>query len=249
MPILLDELSVFFPCHNEAENLEPLVDEALAALPTLAKRFEVIIVDDGSADDTRAVAARLTAAHPGVLRVVHHEVNRGYGAALRTGFSTATMRYIAFTDGDRQFRLTDLSALTQRSVESAARVTVGFRLRRADPLVRTLYAGVYRIANRIFFSLNVRDVDCAMKLFDRSALEDISLTSSGAFFSAELLIKLRAKGINIAEVGVPHFPRTAGSASGARLSVVATAVRDFWSLRVALWLNRDSALRRGEPLV
>jgi glycosyltransferase involved in cell wall biosynthesis len=249
VPILLDELSVFFPCHNEAENLGPLVEEALAALPTLATRFEVIIVDDGSVDGTATVAARLAAAHPSVLRVVRHEVNRGYGAALRTGFSAATMRHIAFTDGDRQFRLTDLTELTQRLIQSGARVTVGFRLKRADPVVRKIYAGVYRIANRLFFSLNVRDVDCAMKLFDRSALEGVSLESSGAFFSAELLIKLRAKGVGITEVGVPHFPRTAGSASGARLSVVATAVREFWKLRAALWLNREVALRRGEPLV
>lgn len=249
MPILLDELSVFFPCHNEGENLTPLVDEALAALPALAARYEVIIVDDGSTDETAAVAARLVAAHPAHLRVVRHEVNRGYGAALRTGFASATMRRIAFTDGDRQFRLTDLAALTQLSAKSGARVSVGYRLRRADPLTRTIYARIYRIANRLFFSLNVRDVDCAMKLFDRSALQGISIESSGAFFSAELLIKLRANHVSIAEVGVPHFPRTAGSASGARLSVIATAVRDFWSLRIALWFNREAALRRGEPLV
>ena len=249
MPILIDELSLFFPCHNEEENLLPLVDEALASLSALATRYEVIIVDDGSTDGTAAVAASLVAAHPGVVRLVRHEVNRGYGGALRSGFAAATMRRVAFTDGDRQFRVADLALLLQVSRERNAPVTVGFRLRRADPLIRRVYAGVYRFANRFWFSLSVRDVDCAMKLFDRSVLVNVSVASNGAFFSAELLIKLRAVGVVVAEVGVPHFPRTAGSASGARLSVVLKAVRDFWSLRFALWRDRDAALHRGEPLL
>ena len=249
MPILIDELSLFFPCHNEEENLLPLVDEALASLSALAARYEVIIVDDGSTDGTAAVAARLVAAHPGVVRLVRHEVNHGYGGALRSGFAAATMRRVAFTDGDRQFRVADLALLLQVARERSAPVTVGFRLRRADPLIRRVYAGVYRFANRFWFSLNMRDVDCAMKLFDRSVLANVSVASNGAFFSAELLIKLRAVGVAVAEVGVPHFPRTAGSASGARLSVVLKAVRDFWSLRFALWRDRDAALRRGAPLL
>ena len=249
MPILIDELSLFFPCHNEEENLLPLVNEALASLPTLAARYEVIIVDDGSTDGTALVAASLIAAHPGVIRLVRHEVNRGYGGALRSGFAAATMRRVAFTDGDRQFRVADLALLLQASQEHGAPVTVGFRLHRADPLMRRVYAGVYRIANRFWFSLNVRDVDCAMKLFDRNVLSNISVASNGAFFSAELLIKLRANGVTLAEVGVPHFPRTAGSASGARLSVVLKAVRDFWSLRFSLWRDRGAALHRGEPLL
>jgi glycosyltransferase involved in cell wall biosynthesis len=249
MPILIDELSLFFPCHNEEGNLLQLVDEALASLSVLAARYEVIIVDDGSTDGTAAVAAGLVAAHPGVVRLIQHQVNHGYGGALRSGFAAATMRHVAFTDGDRQFRVADLALLLQVSRERNAPVTVGFRLRRADPLIRRLYAGVYRIANRFWFSLNVRDVDCAMKLFDRSVLANISVASNGAFFSAELLIKLRAKGVAVAEVGVAHFPRTAGAASGARLSVVLKAVRDFWSLRFALWRDRDAALRRGEPLL
>jgi glycosyltransferase involved in cell wall biosynthesis len=225
------------------------VDEALASLPALASRYEVIIVDDGSTDGTTAVATRLVAAHPGVVRLVRHEVNRGYGGALRSGFAAAAMRHVAFTDGDRQFRVADLALLLQASQEHGAPVTVGFRLHRADPPIRKLYAGVYRFANRFWFSLNIRDVDCAMKLFDRSVLANVSIASNGAFFSAELLIKLRAAGVAVAEVGVPHFPRTAGSASGARLSVVFKAVKDFWSLRFAFWLDRGAALRRGAPLL
>jgi len=126
---------------------------------------------------------------------------------------------------------------------------VGYRIKRADPLVRTLYARAYRLANRIFFGLRVRDVDCACKLFRREALAGIAVESGGAFFSAELLIKLQVAGRSVAEVGVPHHPRTAGSPTGAKPSVVFRAVRDFWRLRLRMWVNRDRALRRGEPIL
>jgi hypothetical protein len=126
---------------------------------------------------------------------------------------------------------------------------VGYRIKRADPLVRTLYARAYRLANRIFFRLRVRDVDCACKLFRREALEGIGVESGGAFFSAELLIKLEAAGRSVAEVGVPHYPRTAGSPTGAKPSVVFRAVRDFWLLRLRMWMNKSRALKRGEPIL
>jgi hypothetical protein len=128
-------------------------------------------------------------------------------------------------------------------------VVVGYRIKRADPLVRTVYARCYRLANRIFFGLKVRDVDCACKLFRREALEGIGVESGGAFFSAELLIKLRAAGRTLAEVGVPHYPRTAGSPTGAKPSVILRAVRDFWLLRLRMWSNRARALRRGARLL
>ncbi len=241
-------LSYFFPAHDEVENLEPLVDEALAALPAIADAFEIIVVDDGSTDGTRELADRLAADHPGVVRAIHHERNLGYGAALRSGFRAATHDLVAFTDGDRQFRVADLVRLTA-ALGPDVDVVAGYRIRRADPLVRTIYARLYRLANLVFFGLRVRDVDCACKLFRRAALEGLRVESGGAFFSAELLIKMRASGRRIVEVGVPHHPRVAGAASGARPSVVLRAVRDFWSLRLRLWANRRAALRRGEPIV
>ncbi|HUQ44469.1 MAG TPA: glycosyltransferase family 2 protein [Candidatus Limnocylindria bacterium] len=249
-------LSYFFPAHNEAENLRGLVAEALETLPTLADTFEIVIVDDGSTDETAAIAQDLAAAHPEV-RVVHHATNLGYGAALRSGFAAARYEVLGFTDGDRQFRVADLGRLIDRlEVEPGGTRTsgppdavVGFRIRRADPLVRTVYARLYRLANRVFFGLRIHDVDCACKLFRRRALEGIAVESGGAFFSAELLIKLRAAGRRIDEVGVPHYPRLAGSATGARPSVVLRAVRDFWALRLRLWASPRSALRRGTPIL
>ena len=249
-PARVAALSYFFPAHNEEANLEALVEEALAALPALADRFEIIAVDDGSRDATPAIADRLAAAHPGIVRAVHHPTNLGYGAALRSGFRAARYELVCFTDGDRQFRVADLGRLTARLLApDAPDVVAGYRIRRADPPIRTIYARLYKLANRIWFGLRVRDVDCACKLFRRPALEGIGVESGGAFFSAELLVKLRAAGRSIAETGVPHYPRTAGSPTGAKPSVIWRAVTDFWGLRIRMWANRARALRRGDAIV
>ena len=241
-------LSYFFPAHNEEANLRGLVEEALVALPALADTFEIIIVDDGSRDATPGIADELAAGDGRVL-VVHHPRNRGYGAALRSGFGASRHDLIAFTDGDRQFRVADLGRLTARFQEGGVDAVVGFRIKRADPLIRTLYARVYRLANRIFFSLKVTDVDCACKIFRRDILKGIGVESEGAFFSAELLIKLRAGGRSVVEVGVPHFARLAGTPTGARPQVVFQAIRDFRSLRIRMWIGRDRALGRGAEIL
>ena len=249
-PSRLPELSYFFPAHNEEGNVEALVGDALAALPALAERFEIIIVDDGSSDRTGALADQLAAANPAIVRTVHHPTNLGYGAALRSGFRVARFDWVGFTDGDRQFAVADLGRLTARIAEpDRPDVVVGFRIRRADPLIRTVYAKSYRFANRVLFGLRVTDVDCACKLFRRSALQGLRVESGGAFFSAELLIKLRAAGRSVVEVGVPHYARTVGSPTGARPSVILRAVRDFWNLRLRLWANPSRALGRGGPIL
>jgi len=249
-PTRVARLSYFFPAHNEEANIEGLVAEAVDSLPAIAETFEIIAVNDGSRDRTQVLADELTAAHPGVVRAVHHPTNLGYGAALRSGFAAARYELVAFTDGDRQFRVEDLGRLTERlGAADHPDVVVGYRIRRADPLVRTLYARAYRLANRIFFGLTVTDVDCACKLFRREALDDIHVESDGAFFSAELLIKLRAAGRSVVEVGVPHYPRTAGSPTGAKPQVIGRAVRDFWRTRFAMWADRSRGLRRGRPII
>ena len=244
------EISYFFPAHNEEANLEALMDEALEALPELAERFEIIAVDDGSRDGTPTIADRLAASHAGVVRVVHHPTNLGYGAALRSGFRAARYPLVCFTDGDRQFRVADLGRLLERAAgPDRPDVVAGFRLKRADPPLRLAYAHIYRACLGLFFRLWVRDVDCACKLFRRGALEGIRLESGGAFLSAELLIKLRAGGRSLVEVGVPHYPRTAGSPTGAKPSVILRAVRDFWRLRLLLWFAPARARGRGAAVL
>jgi glycosyltransferase involved in cell wall biosynthesis len=243
-------LSFFFPAHNEEANLEGLVEEALGALPAIAREFEIIAVDDGSKDRTAAIADDLAARHPDVVRAVHHPTNLGYGAALRSGFRASRYGLIAFIDGDRQFKVADIARLTKRlAAPDDPDVVVGYRLKRADPPIRRWYARVYRFSNRVFFGTQVRDIDCACKLFKREALAPIRVRSGGAFFTAELLIKLRSEERKLVEVGVPHYPRTAGSPTGAKPKVVLRAMRDFWSLRLRMWLRRSNALERGEPIL
>jgi len=249
-PMPVAALSYFFPAHDEVANIEALVAEALEALPGLATTFEIIAVDDGSRDGTGALADRLAQEHPGVVRVVHHATNLGYGAALRSGFRAARYELIGFTDGDRQFRIADLGRLLARlEASDAPDAVIGYRLQRADAPLRLVYARIYRACLRLLFGLAARDVDCACKIFRRASLEAVRLESGGAFLSAELLIKLRARGRRFVQVGVPHHPRLAGQASGANPRVILRAVRDFWRLRLRLWFARDAALARGEPVL
>jgi glycosyltransferase involved in cell wall biosynthesis len=244
-------LSYFFPAHDEAENIEALVDEALTELGRLALEFEIIAVDDGSTDGTADIADRLVREHPDVVRVVHHATNLGYGAAVRSGFRAARHPLICFTDGDRQFRIADMGRLLRRLDPNGGppEVIVGYRIQRADSAIRLAYARAYQLCLRLFFGLRARDPDCACKLFRREALEGVRVESGGAFLSAELLIKIRESGGVIAEEGVPHHPRTAGRASGADPRVVIRAIRDFWRLRLRLWARRDSALAHGAPVL
>ena len=254
VPARVPALSYFFPAHNESENIEALVAEALETLPAIAERFEIIAVDDGSSDGTGELADRLAAEQPGVVRAVHHPQNLGYGAAVRSGLAAARFPLVCFTDGDRQFKVADLARLTARldAPDAAGRVpdvVVGYRIERADPAVRLAYARIYRACLKLFFGLGVRDPDCACKLFRREALEGVHVESGGAFLSAELLIKIGQRGGILVEEGVPHYPRTAGQASGADPRVVFRAVKDFWSLRLRLWAGKDTALERGEPIL
>jgi glycosyltransferase involved in cell wall biosynthesis len=231
-----------------------LVEEALDVLPTLAEHFEIIAVDDGSTDGTAGIADRLAATYPEVVRVVHHPLNLGYGAAVRSGIAAARYPLVCFTDGDRQFRIADLGRLTARldqpdPVGRRPDVVAGYRIERADPALRLAYARIYQATLRVFFGLRVRDPDCACKLFRRDVLEGVKVESGGAFLSAELLIKIGERGGVVVEQGVPHYPRTAGRASGADPRVVLRAVRDFWALRLRLWLDRSGAMRRGAPIL
>ena len=219
-------------------------------MPALADRFEIIAVDDGSRDadagHRRPARGGPPRCRPGRPPPDEPRLRRGPPIRLPGGPLRPRLlhRRRPPVPGGRPRP----PARPAREAD-APDVVVGYRIRRADPPIRTLYARLYKLANRVWFGLRVRDVDCACKLFRRSALEGVRVESGGAFFSAELLVKLRASGRSIVEVGVPHYPRTAGSPTGAKPSVIWRAVKDFWGLRLRMWANRARALRRGEPIV
>ena len=237
MPARLDGLSFFFPALNEEDHVAAIVDEALLVLPRFTDDLEVTVVDDGSTDRTGAIADELAARDPRV-RVIHHGTRRGYGGAVRTGLVAATKPWVFYTDGDRQFALEDLARLI--ALSEGVDAVVGYREKRADPRRRLFVAWVYNHLIRLLFGGSWRDVDCAFKLFRRDVFERVPLDrvkSNGAFFSPELLITLRRTGVRVKQVGVRHFPRTAGEPKGAPPRVIARAIRDLIRLRVRLWLR------------
>jgi glycosyltransferase involved in cell wall biosynthesis len=207
------------------------VHDALAACERYAANGEVIVVDDGSTDHTRVLATALVERHPNV-RLVVHRVNRGYGAALRSGIAAARMPFVLLTDADRQFDLDQLRTFVP--LVARADLVVGYRRRRQDPLGRRVNGRGWNWLVRRVCRIDVRDVDCAFKLVRRSLLERLELVSEGAMISTELLVKARLAGGTLAEAGVDHRPRTRGEQSGASPHVVIRAFRELVRLRGSL---------------
>ena len=211
------KLSAFFPCHNEAPNIGRVLREAAEVLRDLTDEFELIVIDDGSADETAQVARRLDGAI-GPVRVISHETNRGYGAALRSGLAAARLDYVFFTDGDGQFDVRELRGLLPYAGDFD--LVIGYRQRRHDPLPRVAYGKLYGMLLGILLGLRVRDVNCAFKLIRRDVLGRVALRTTGALTTAELLIGATRAGCRIKEVPVSHFTRTAGEQSGGSPRVI-----------------------------
>lgn len=227
------KLSVVLPAHNEEANIEATVRSCLEALPALVRDFEVVVVDDGSRDTTPEIVDRLAVEDRRVVPL-HHEVNRGYGDALMTGFAHSKGDFVMFMDSDRQFDIADLEGLLP--YVGAYDVVAGYRIRRQDPPIRLLYAGIFNLCVRIFFGVRLRDIDCAFKVFRGDLLRGIQLHFGGALINTEMLAKARKQGANLTEVGVHHYPRLEGEQSGGSLRVVFRAMRDFFRL---WWHMRD----------
>jgi glycosyltransferase involved in cell wall biosynthesis len=216
-------LSVVLPAFNESDNLAPMVRRIATVLDRLDITGEIIVVDDGSTDGTAAAATSLP------VSLICHPSNRGYGAALRTGFAAARGQRIFFTDADQQFDLAELAGLLEAAEQ--VDIAVGYRQVRRDPLYRRLNALAWGGLVGRMFSLPVRDINCAFKVFRREVLECIELRSTGAFINTELLARSQAAGFTVAEIPVGHYPRTTGQSTGARPAVILRAFRELIALR------------------
>jgi glycosyltransferase involved in cell wall biosynthesis len=234
-------LSIVLPCRNEAGNVARVVGEALSRGADVARSVEVIVVDDGSTDSTGAIAEDLARTDPRV-RVVRHPTNRGYGAALRSGFDAATSAWVFYTDGDGQLSLDDLRRLPE-ALDSSD-VVVGYRRARQDPLARRVMGHVWTKVVNVAFGLHLRDADCAFKIFPREFLQSTALRSTGALISAELVARAERRGLRVAQIAVDHRPRVAGSSSGAHPRVIARALRELFALRRSIRSDADAALDR-----
>ena len=231
---MVKNLSVFFPAFNEAENIEKTVLNAASVLEKLKIPYEIIVINDGSTDATGQIAEALSVKSHNKIRVIHHPQNLGYGEALRSGFYNARYDWIAFTDSDGQFDFAEITKFLK--LAESADLVIGFRIDRQDPPIRKLNAWGWKQINRILMGTNARDLDCAFKLVKKSVIEKIPRLESarGGMISPELLAKSKKAGFKIVEVGVHHYPRTAGSPTGAGLKVIATSFMDLFKLWMKL---------------
>jgi len=220
-------ISVFFPCYNEQENLGRTTEKALAVLEELNTDFEVIIVNDGSSDDTGRIADEI-AGRDNRVKVVHHEVNLGYGAALQSGFKAATKELVFYTDGDGQFDISEMPPLMELTEQYD--IVSCYRLNRNDPVVRKINGWCWTRLVCLLFGLKIRDIDCAFKLYKREIFDNIELSSTGALIDTEILARATRNGYSIVQKGVHHYPRTAGEQSGASLRVIFRAFKELFQL-------------------
>ena len=218
-----DSISVFFPFHNEQENIQHVYESACEVLKKMGMDYEIILVDDGSRDKTGGIADAIAAADPRV-RVVHHPVKSGYGAALQSGFRAATKTLVFYTDGDRQFELNDLPPLLplleQYDIVSC------FRINRQENLRRKLNALGWTCLINFLFGMKIKDMNCAFKLYKRKIFDVIKMESKGSLLNSEILARATRQGFTITQVGVRHYPRTAGK-PGPKTKVI---FRAFWEL-------------------
>ncbi|MEK7610877.1 MAG: glycosyltransferase family 2 protein [Patescibacteria group bacterium] len=227
----LKELSVFFPIYNEEKNIRTTFAKTLAVLPTVAEKFEILLVNDGSSDRTGKVLEELAAGNP-LVRVITHPVNRGYGAALKSGLYGAAYEWVAFTDSDGQFDFSEITRFIETQAKTGADMVIGYYLHRAVPFYRKVNSFLWQFTVLLFFGLSVRDIDCGFKLFRKKVIETIPPLESerGAFISTEFLIKAKKSGFKMVEIGVHHYPATRPG-TGANLNVILKSFSDLFKLR------------------
>jgi hypothetical protein len=228
VPRLPGSLTLVLPAFNEEANIDAVVQDSLATLPAFVDTYEIIVVDDGSRDRTGEIVAGLAAGDERI-RLVSHGRNRGYGAALISGFAASTGDFVMFMDADRQFNIRDLRLLVPFAGEYD--IVAGFRMERSDPLHRRVFAEMFNVSVRILFGVHLRDIDCAFKLFRGDLLRGLPLTAPGALINTEIQAKARRQGASLQQVGVHHYPRIAGEATGGSPRVILRAVGET----LALW--------------
>jgi glycosyltransferase involved in cell wall biosynthesis len=226
-------VSVFFPAYNDAPSLPGLIAKAFSVLEANVEDFEVIVVNDGSHDNTGQVLSELAGQHGSRMRIITHEVNRGYGGALRSGFEAATKDFVFYTDGDGQYDVGELPKLLKRMRAGVSFVN-GYKLERNDPWHRIWIGKTYNQFARLLFNVSLRDIDCDFRLIRRSLLEEIQLESTSGTICVELVRKLELCGMDVEEVGVHHYARLHGRSQFFRVKSLLSTL--YQLLRLWVWL-------------
>jgi glycosyltransferase involved in cell wall biosynthesis len=230
-------LTVFFPAYNDSGTIASLVITALKTARRLTNDFEIIIVNDGSADRTAEIAEELARAYPEV-RVVHHERNQGYGGALRSGFAAATRELIFYTDGDAQYDPAELETLWGAMRDDVDLVN-GYKISRSDPLHRIVIGRIYHHTVKLLFGLTVRDVDCDFRLLRRSIFDRVALHKNSGVICLEMMKKIEDAGFRIAEVPVHHYHRAYGRSQFFNFKRLFKTSIDVFKLWFVLVVRRD----------
>jgi glycosyltransferase involved in cell wall biosynthesis len=225
---MMSSLSIVLPAYNEEANVESAVEQVSTVAQQLGMDYEIILVNDGSADRTGEIGRELMQRVPH-FRLVEHYPNRGYGGSLKAGFAAATRDLIAFIPADNQFDFGEIHLLLDAL--DGADIVSGYRAKREDHFVRKLNAFGWNTLVRVLFGYLCHDIDCGFKLFRREVLDHVTIISDGAMIDTELLAGARARGFRIAEVPVTHLPRVGGEATGANFKVIAKAFRDLARFR------------------
>lgn len=226
----LKELSIFFPFWNEEKNIEKVVTSAIPVAKETAEKWEIIMVDDGSKDNTKQVGERLVEENKNV-KLISHFPNRGYGAALREGFLNSKYDIVVFADGDGQFDFNELHKFADE-IEDAD-IVIGYRKKRRDEKLfkRLLLMNLLKVWDLILFRFYFKDIDCGFKMFKKSALEQIGpFRSEGAMITTEILAKATKRKLKIKQIGVEHYPRKFGEQTGANIFVIIRAVLESFIL-------------------
>jgi glycosyltransferase involved in cell wall biosynthesis len=242
-------LSAFFPAYNDQHSIEGIVRTAAAEMSKVTDDYEVVVVDDGSKDQTGPLLDRLAAELP-YLRVIHHERNLGYGAALISGFNNVRKDLIFYTDGDGQYDVREIHRLLAKLQPNIDLVN-GYKVKRADAWYRIWIGTLYQRAMRVAFRLSIRDVDCDFRLFRRHVFDVISLESRSGVICVEMAKKFERAGFRMAEVPVSHYPRMHGSSEFFRFRHLTHTfrglVRIWWSLVITR--KQPDASRRFRPVI
>ena len=238
-----ESLSVMFPAYNDAHTIGSLVDWSAKILARVASDYEIIVVNDGSPDQTVAVLADRQQKYP-FLRVVTHEKNRGYGAALRSGFAAASKTHVFYTDGDGQYDPTELVVLLPQMVEGVGMVN-GYKLKRSDNWVRVVVGRSYHWSAKFLFGLPIRDTDCDFRLMRRAVLESLTLTSNSGSICPELVFEMKNSKMKIMEAVVHHYPRVSGTSQFFKPKKIIASLGKLLALwhKLILWRTGGRVLR------
>ena len=222
-----DAISLLFPVYNDEKTVQLMVDKALRLLTSLGGPFEIVIVDDGSPDLSGAIADELARAHP-ELRVLHHERNLGYGAAVRTGIAACRHEFVCMTDGDDEYEVEDFRKLLK--LRDRYDLIITFRYKKIYSSTRIFVSWVYNVVLRFLFRTPFRDVSTGLRVARRSVLRELDLQASSPFIGAEIAIKSMLKGYRVGEVGIQTFPRAFGSGSSTSVPNILATMADMWRI-------------------